>query len=134
MTPSVSYDPDEQIMFVGFANQRFTSKEAIERAFATVRAFWRTKCGGRKVYAVIDYTNVEFDDSLTELYSSHVKRAVDEFTITTVRYTTDVHMRATLRVVGMTIHKPSNLYATREDAIEMVRALRAKKATVESGK
>ena len=115
--PTVSYDPTEDIMFVGFARQRFTSKEAIERAFDTVRTFWRANCGGRKVYAVIDYTDVEFDNSMTEFYSAHVKKAVEDYSITAIRYTTDVHMRATLRVVGMTIHKPSNLYATREDAI-----------------
>jgi hypothetical protein len=129
-TPTFAYDAGDEILFVGFANLRFDSKQAIQSAFEAVRVFWKTHCASRKVYCVIDYTNVEFDDSLTEFYAGYVKRAVEEYSITTVRYTTDVHMRATLRVVGMTIHKPSNLYASREDAIQMVRALRSKQATV----
>jgi hypothetical protein len=126
-----SYDPDEEIMFVGFANLSFTSREEIERAFSRVDTFWRANCGGRKVYVVVDYTNVHFDISLTEFYSSYVKKAVEDYSITTLRYTTEVQIRTTLRVVGMNIHKPSNLYATREEAIQMVRALRSKRATIE---
>ncbi len=129
--PTFAHDPGEQIFFVGFAGIDFSNEEVIREVFAEVRQYWLTHCKGRKMYCVIDYSGVTLPIALTEFYGQFVKHAVEEYSVTTVRYTSDVLMRASLRVVGMTIHKPSNLYATKEDAIEVVRKLRANKMTIE---
>jgi hypothetical protein len=130
--PTLSFDPREQIMFVGFAGLRLDSEQQVRAAFEEIRRFWTESCGGRKVYAIIDYTKFDLNIRLTEYYAGFVKEAVDTYSITTVRHTTDVLARATLRVVGLKIHRPSNLYATKEDAVEVVRALRAKAIALEN--
>lgn len=128
--PTFSYDARDEILYVGFANLSFETEDDVRDAFSAVRTFWRARCYGKKAYAVVDYTNFKIDPALTEFYAGHVKEAVEDLTITTVRYTDDIFTRATLRRVGMTMHRPSNLYFTKDEAVSVVRALRARQMTI----
>ena len=123
--PALSFDRAERIMFVCLAGLRLETDQQVDQMFDAIEQFWTHECGGQKVFAVIDYTNFSFALSLTESYARQVKYAVVTYTIATVRYTTDVSTRANLRAVAVKSHLPSNLYATREDAISVVRELRA---------
>lgn len=128
--PTFRYDASEEIMYVGFANLAVETEDDVREAFAAVRAFWRAKCYGKKVYTIVDYTNFKMDPALTEFYAQYVKGAVEDLTITTVRYTEDIFTRATLRRVGMTMHRPSNLYFTKDEAVSVVRALKARQMAI----
>jgi hypothetical protein len=123
--PRASFDADDQIMFVAMGN-RFETEPQIAAAFDEITRFWRRTCGGQKVYWVIDYTNFSLDLALTDTYAAYTRQAVDSFSLAAVRYTTDLAARATLRAVAIKNHQPSNICATREDAIAVVRELRAK--------
>ena len=125
--PTLSFDPVDRILFVGFAGFRPKNEEEIARAFDVIERFWLLECRGQKLYAVVDYTDFALDVTLTNAYATCVKRAVERYAITTVRYTTDLSTRATLRAVAVKSHLRSNLYSTREDAIAVVRGLRAQK-------
>jgi hypothetical protein len=125
--PELSYDPIEQILFVGFAGLRLESEREIDEAFEAVRRHWVSACHGERVYCVVDYTGFSYPNLLSEHYATCVKRAVETYSITTLRHTDDVSLRAALRVMSMKIHLPSNLYATRDEAIQVVRGLRAKR-------
>ena len=70
----------------------------------------------------------KIDLALTDTYAAYTKQAVDSFSLAAVRYTTDLAARATLRAVAIKSHQPSNICATRQDAIAVVRELRAKEA------
>lgn len=128
--PVLTFDRAEQILFVGFAGLDMQTEAQIASAFADVEAFWRHNCGGQKVYCVVDYTNFSLSVALTQTYAGYVKHAVETFGIAVVRYTTDVATRATLRAVAIKMHHPSNLYATREDAIAIVRGMRSNRIRV----
>jgi hypothetical protein len=124
-TPTLSFDGNEQILFVGFAGLRMNTDAQIRGAFGAIERFWVSECASQKVYAVVDYTDFALDIALTDAYAECVKHAVETFAITAVRYTTDLSTRANLRAVAVKAHLRSNLYATREDAIAVVRGLRA---------
>lgn len=130
-TMQLSYDATENIMFVKFCGARMKSEAGIKATFDEVRRFWRGRCRGQKVYAVIDYTDFWLQPELTNFYAQCVRDIVDECTITTIRHTSDMTVRATMRVVAMKIHKPSLIYASREEAIEVVRGLRAERIRIE---
>jgi hypothetical protein len=130
-TPAFRYEPIEEILFVGVPPVHLGTKEQIDQFFVAIGRYWRAHCHGRKIYAVIDYTHFTMDVGLTEHFAAGVKKAVETYTFTTVRFTTDVSARATVRAVGIKIHKPSNLYATRDDAIAAVRALRSNQMVLE---
>jgi hypothetical protein len=123
--PALSFDRSEQTMLVGMAGLRFETRAQIKAAFDAIHQFWTLECSGNKVYCVVDYTDFSLHIALTETYAEFVKTAVDSYGITTIRYTTDLSARATMRAVAIKTHRPSNLYATREDAMAVVRGLRA---------
>ncbi len=129
--PVFSFDRAERILFVGFAGIDLQTAEQIARAFADIEEFWTRNCGGQKVYCIIDYTNFSLNVALTQTYAEYVKHAVETYGLAVVRYTTDVATRATLRAVAIKMHHPSNIYATREDAIAIVRGLRSNRIRVE---
>jgi hypothetical protein len=131
IVPTFAYDANEEILYVGFANLRLDKQSEIDEVFLAVRQFWRAKCGGRKVYVVVDYTDFSLEIALTDYYAKYVKEAVEDYSITVVRYTEDVLVRASLRLIGITIHVPSNLYATKDEALKVVRALRSKRISLE---
>lgn len=79
------------------------------------------------MYCVIDYTDFSLNVALTAAYAAAVRYATDNYAIAAVRYTSDISARATMRAVAIKNHLPSNLYATREDAIAIVHGLRANK-------
>jgi hypothetical protein len=130
--PRFEYDSPNGVLHVGLTGIRFDSIEKIRSTFAAIRSYWRTTCNGRKVYAIIDYTDVEIEPKLLTEYAAEVKTVVEECTVTTVRYTTDLLMRTTIRRMGMMLHKPSNLYATREAALEIVDAIRSEQIAVDN--
>jgi hypothetical protein len=94
--PALSFDRTKPILFVGLAGLQLNTKSHVTEAFDAIRRFWIRECKGQRIYAVIDYTNFSLNIALTDFYAACVKT-----------------------------HLPSNVYATREDAIAVVKGLRA---------
>ena len=63
-----------------------------------------------------------------DYYAQQVKR-VSEIckAITVVRYGGDPLSRTSNRLISMKLHTPSNLYTTRDEALQVVRGLRSGK-------
>ncbi len=131
--PTLAFDADEQILLVGMANLRFESEPQIAAAFDEIARFWKRACASKKVYCVVDYTSFALEFALTDTFATYVKQAVDTCAIAVVRHTGDLTARATIRAVAIKIHQPSNLYATREEAMSVVRELRASRLGLSTG-
>jgi hypothetical protein len=124
--PVMSYDAREQIMYVGFADLALYTEGDIACVFESIRRFWAAQCRKRKVYVVVDYTNFVLNIDLTERFAQFVKQATETYAITTVRHTSDLQARTSIRAVAIRLHRPSNLYATKHEALQIVRALKSK--------
>jgi len=132
--PSQRYSVVENIVFVSFpSGLHVATREEIRTMFDQVVAFWRTKCGGRRVYYVVDYTNHTSNLTENDFYAQQVKRVLDECAITIVRFGGDPLTRTGSRLRGMKLHVPTNLYATRAEAISVVRAIRDGRVSVRQG-
>jgi len=125
--PILSFDPIEQIMFVGLAGLKVETALQIQVIFDAIDRFWTRRCAPDRVYGVIDYTNFSLNMALTSKWAERVKYGGNTYSIATIRFTSDLSARATMRAVAVKTHQPSNLYLTREDAIAVVRGLRAKR-------
>jgi hypothetical protein len=124
--PAISYDRDEEIFFLdNFANTTFVDEHQVDRAFGDALRFWRTHASGRRVYIVVDYTGVVIDPKVVDYFARKRAESVSQFTLGAVRYGGDLATRTALRAMAVKTHIPSNLYATREDAIAIVRGLRS---------
>ncbi len=123
---TLSYDADENIVFVGFDEPvELNTRDEIAAHFERVIDFWRANAGGRKSYFVADFTNVTTSMQEIGFYAEQTKRAHEECAIASVRYGGNPLQRTLTRLAGMRIHQPSNLYQTREEAMAVVRALRS---------
>jgi hypothetical protein len=127
------YDPEENVVYVTFPRRvHLETPEEIRKHFTDARAFWRDHCGGRKAYYVVDYDGFSVNLRENECYCEMVRPIVEECAITVVRYGGDALQRTAVRLYNMKLHAPSRLYESREQALEVVRALRAGTMAVEA--
>ncbi|HEY2747267.1 MAG TPA: hypothetical protein VGL86_21745 [Polyangia bacterium] len=128
------YDKGENIVFIRFAEptELVTHKE-IAAHFERVVTFWRRHARGKKSYFVVDIDNININMKELEFYAAQTDKAHHECAITSVRYGGNPLHRTLTRLAGMKIHRPSNLYATREEAMDVVRALRAGELRPDTG-
>jgi hypothetical protein len=120
------YDKTENIIFISFPEAtELNTPDEISAHFKRVVGFWRNHARGKKSYFVVDIDNITINMKELELYARETDRAHQECAITSVRYGGNPLHRTLTRLGGMKIHRPSNLYATREEAMAVVRALRS---------
>jgi hypothetical protein len=128
MIPAVpailSYDRAKNIVFMHFAvAEELQTKKEIGDHFARVIEFWRAEATGKKAYFVVDLENITINPQELEFYAEESKRAHALCALVSVRYGGNPIQRTLTRLAGMKIHRPSNIYETKEEAMEVVRAL-----------
>jgi hypothetical protein len=128
--PRFAYDASMNVMFVEAKDVHLETKEDI-RGFAEAgRAFWRSRCQRRKAYIVMCYDGFVLNIRENDYYAEQLAILLQECAITTVRYGGDTLQRSAARLRGMKTHQPSNLYASKEEALEVVNAIRAGTVTI----
>src|SRR5436853_48071 len=111
----LAYHPGDLIIFVSYPKQlHIQTAQQITDMFDSVVEFWRDNCGGRKVYFVVDYTNLSVNLAENDFYAQELRRTSEVCAITIVRYGGDPITRTGARLRGIKLHTPSNLYASRE--------------------
>lgn len=134
MAATLSYDRAQNIVFMSFAEpEELADRTAIVEHFARVCNFWRERAGGKKSYFVVDLENITIDAAMLELYVQETRRAHDLCALVSVRYGGNPLQRTVTRLAGMKIHRPSNIYETKEEALEVVRRLRRGELQPEEG-
>ena len=121
---TLSYDRAENIVHMSFPTPvELTTHEQIAAHFERVITFWRSHARGKKSYFVVNFENVNINLNELEFYAAQTKRAHEICAIASVRYGGNPLQRTVTRLAGMKIHRPSNLYETREEALAVVRKL-----------
>jgi hypothetical protein len=131
MTPTAfSYSAKDNVWFVEvFARTHFTDVRQVSETFASCRRYWKAHIG-KRCYAVVDYTGTTIDKSIAPSFAEERQRIVSELTITTFRFTSDLEARAAIRAISIRIHQPSNLYASKEEALAVLQKIHAGVVTV----
>ena len=120
------YDATEKILFASHPTPTDLATRADMTAyFDDGIRFWRKHCGGEKVYIVVDYANLTTNLDELDFYAKQVKRVINECAITVVRYNGSLLQRMASRMTAIKLHTPSNAYSSREEALAVVRGLRA---------
>ena len=109
------------------------SRSEIQDFFHAVERFWRERCGKQKVYGLVCLDNITIPPQATQLYAEGLAPLLDRVFLAVVRYGGDPLHRTTVRLGGLMIHTPSRIYATREDALAVVRGLRAGTVSLDKG-
>lgn len=133
MAASLSYDRAENIIHMSFPTaEKLDTREQIADHFERVTAFWRARAGGKKCYFVVNFDNITININELDFYAEQSKRAHELCAITSVRYGGSSMQRTVTRLAGMKIHRPSNIYETREEALKVVRGLRRKELDLQA--
>jgi hypothetical protein len=121
----LSYDLSENIVYMSFPHPvELNSRSDITDHFDRVIAFWRGHTAGRKAYFVVDFENITINVAELAYYAEQTKRAHDICAITSVRYGGNPLQRTATRLAGMKNQRPSNIYETREQALNAIRAMK----------
>jgi hypothetical protein len=119
------YDAAEAIMFISFSERvPLDTEQEVDAHFEESAVFWRAHVK-KRVYFVVDISNLAISARLVDCYSRNVRRVLATMAITIVRHGGTPLQRATTRLAAMKLHVPSHIYESREAAIEVVRGLRA---------
>jgi hypothetical protein len=124
LTSFHSYDAVDNVVYVAFPNVHLETAAEIRAHFDHAYSFWRDHCGGKKAYYIIGYDGFSVNLRENELYAEQMRRILTDCAITVVRYGGDALQRTGVRLCTMKLHAPSRLYASRDEAIAVVRALK----------
>lgn len=129
----LSFNAKEKIVDVSFPppEVRLETRQQIDDHFDFMMDWWRRTCG-EKVYFLVDYQNFFVDLKQNEHYGKRMKELIDAAALGVVRYGGDSIQRTGVRLYSLRLHSPSNLYASRDEALEVVERLRAGTLAVES--
>jgi hypothetical protein len=120
------WDAATRTVQLAYPRMHLETPSEITALFDTTLSFWRTHCGGKPVYYVVDYGGLTFDLALIDHYAREQKRVMNQCALGAVRYGGDPLQRAAARLVGVKNQMRSNLFDTREEALAALEALRAK--------
>jgi len=133
-TATLSYDASENILYFTFPHTdgpsggawgvRLDTPEQIVAHFDRCVSFWKRHCAGRKVYCVVDYDGIDVNVKYTKVYATQLQRILD-ISVTVVRYGGSSLQRTAVRLANLKLHTPSQLYASREEALHVVRSLKS---------
>jgi hypothetical protein len=123
--PHFSYDEVEQTIFATHPKPiELSTRAEIAAYFDDALRFWRRSCGGRRVYVVVDYSNLTTNLDEVAFYSEQIGRIIAQCAITIVRHNGGLVQRTAGRMTAIQLHTPSNMYPDRESALAVVRGLR----------
>ena len=126
LAPTLTYDANEEdVVFVESPGVHLETQAEMRAFFDAVILSWRERCRGQKVYFVVCYDGFSMNLRENEYYARQLKRCMDECAKTIVRYGGNDLQRSAARIRGMKLHSPSHLYATREEALNVVREIKA---------
>jgi hypothetical protein len=117
------YSPLDNIWFVNvFAHAHFVTEQQVKATFAACRQYWQTHIK-KRTYTLVDYTDTVVDASVAQVFGAERKKIVEDHTLATFRFTNDLTARTAIRAISIKIHQPSNLYASRDEALSVLRSL-----------
>ena len=116
----LSYDAEQNLFFVNFEGLSVRTREDIDRILQAVES--RLAPVGRKVAAIVNYERFSIAPELIDDYTAMVKDLMDRHYSEVTRYTASTFLRARLgESFGKRVADP-NIFETRDEAQQRLRA------------
>jgi hypothetical protein len=126
------YSPADSLWSVNaLAGVHFVRLAHVVEVFEACHRYWELHIKQR-CYALVDYTDTVVDKGLVAAFAEERRRIVAGLTITTLRFTADIQARTAIRAMSIKIHQPSNLYASREEALAVLERIRTGSLAVDA--
>ena len=123
----MGYDPADRIFFIDLTNVVWETEQHVRDHFARIGVLMKKWAGGGPQDMIIGYIGFKFDMvKLGPVYRDLVIKAGKEYFKNLARWgIEDPLLRSTQRAFAIKTHRASHIYATREQAIEVILGLRA---------
>jgi propionate CoA-transferase len=119
LSARLSYDDEQNILFINFERLRVATRADIEAIEREVEA--RLKSIGHRVYAVVNYDSFELAPEVEDEYAAMVKGLVDRYYDGVSRYSTSGFLRAKLGRALKHRGVAPHVYESPHEALEHVR-------------
>lgn len=119
----LTYDPEQNLLFINFEAYSINERADIERTRQAVEKVVGPL--GHKVYAIVNYDNFSIRPDLIGEYSDMVRHLVDHYYLDITRYTTSAFLRMKLGESLRTRDLAPHIFESREEAQQFIHNLPA---------
>jgi hypothetical protein len=120
-----TYDPGENIASLSFKGVHLKTVDEVDAHFESMFRWWRFSTGSRKVCWLVNFDDFSVDLRHSERYAEHMRRMFAETAVAIVRYGGGQLQQAAVDLYSLRLHKSSNFYENREQALLAIRRIRA---------
>ena len=107
------------------ANFFLDTEDDVTAHFDDIMAFWREVAAARPIYWLINYENFSVSQAANRLYALRLKEIVDKASLGIIRYNASSLHQALVRTTNIKWHNPSHLYGSLDEAMAVIRYLKA---------
>src|SRR5215468_959158 len=116
------FDAEENILFIDFGGLRIETREQVDEMRRILRDIFEPH--GKRAYAIVNYEDTEIAPEVMDYYGERIKELYDQYSLTTVRYSSSGLTRSALRYLGAAKDLESNIFTTREEAVRAIQELK----------
>jgi hypothetical protein len=131
----IAFDTVEKIFFIDLSHRIWRTEDHVRGHFRRQGDLWLSWTGGSKCDLIVGFVDFKFDMAkLGTIYREHVVYVSKNHFNLTVRWGLDgdTLLRSTMRALAVRTHKPSNIYSTRAEALEVLAGLRGGSVVIEN--
>src|SRR5262249_210488 len=115
------FDTEENILFIDFRGLRIETREQVDEMRRVMHEIFERD--GKRAYGIVNYENTEIAPEVMDYYGECIKELYDQYSLTTVRYSSSGLTRSVLRYLGAAKDLESNIFTTREEAVRAIQEL-----------
>jgi PAS domain S-box-containing protein len=116
------FDTEENILFIDFGGLRIETREQVDEMRRIMHDIFERH--GKRAYGIVNYEDTEIAPEVMDYYGERIKELYDQYSLTTVRYSSSGLTRSVLRYLGAAKDLESNIFTTREEAVRAIQELK----------
>ncbi len=131
-----AWDPAERIFFIDVSGRSWTTEADVNAHFDRIVRLWQEWTGGVPTDMVAGYRGFTFDmRALGDVYRQRGQGVASTcfrgMNVLRWGLDDDPMLRTTQRIFAISTHRPSHIYSTRDEALEVLRGIRTGKVNVD---
>lgn len=131
-----AWDPAERVFFIDVSGRTWTTEADVNAHFDRIDRLWSEWTGGVPTDMVAGYRGFTFDmRALGDVYRQRGQLVASTcfrgMNVLRWGLDDDPMLRTTQRIFAIATHRPSHIYSTRDEALEVLRGIRTGKVTVD---
>ena len=126
MAYNMDYDAALNILYTAYPGEHLRTEAEVDVYFEKV--YTKMKSLGKKVYIITNLDDFSVDPAVSTYYADGLKKLIERYVIMLYRYNVKAGMPSlTIRLASLQANTQSNIYPSREAALDALTEARKKK-------